>query len=1181
MRLLSLSLERFGPFTDRLLTFREGAKLHLVHGPNEAGKSSSLAAIGDLLFGIPRKTRFAFVHQERDLRLGATLLSREGLRFDFRRKPGGKGALIGADGNTLPDDALAPWLGGLSREVFGHAFGLDAESLRANAEMLLDAEGDMGASLLAAASGLRGLVTLRQTLDDEADQIYGERKAQHRLFYQALARYEEASEAIRKDELKADDWKTLNAEIERLGADRHSLKEQRVDLAREQARLERLKRIAPLFDAIDGRMRQIEALGDLPEVPPGFARHIEDELNAAEAARKRLADLLGEKQRAEHELASIAIDIHLLDQAETISELFARTQAYAASRKDLPRVVSERDEKEAALRQCGASLGLTEGILREDQQPSSAAIARVTHLIRKGRAAANEVESLRHNLRKEEDRQRDLLREKERLGVLSDPAPLLEQMARLGAFETEIAKYTDLRQKIRAETQALDEAAARLQPRVTRLDDVVSRPLPSNATIQRFQTDFATLETEIRREEEKRGEALERAANAREELARLAGEGPVPSREAILAARGAREALWDKLRQDLLNPGTELQAARVETIAAFDRCRLEADDLADRAAGEAQRIAAHLRFTQSLKDEERKADEAVHKLADQRARQQSLAETWGEAWAGSGLTPLMPAEMQAFAMQLNELLRRREGLLREHAAWTESEARLAVARPGLAALAKILNLEVLSLETVEAEDLANLYGRIGRLVQARKDAWDGARDLAARERQFAESITDLRNAVLESERDHAVFATKWSEAVSAIGLRREALIEEAEAALDVWRQAPALFEARNNRARRVEGMQRDQKLFESETVPLLADVAPDLAALPHDHAIKTLHTRLVAMQKDQSRREECCKTLQRFEVEMSSAEKTLEQAEARLADHAASIGAARDDLAGLWPRLAERESFQKEIEARKQQIHDLADGYAEADLRDELAASDRDRLDADLQALREEGERLVQKSNEIYASQERHLERRQKLEGGDGVQAEIALQRRRNAEAEMLAAARDYVVKKIGGKLIERAITRAREERQSPLLRRASEIFAHLTGGDWAAIEQEFDADDKPHLVGRKSRETIRREDTKEESAGKAVPVIGMSEGTRDQLYLALRLAYLTDYAERAEAAPFIGDDLFASFDDVRTGHGLRALAAIGDLVQPILFTHHHHVVEIAKAALGDAVDVIELYQRS
>ena len=50
MRILRLELLRYGRFTDRVLNFRQNAGLHLVYGPNEAGKSSSLAAIGDLLF---------------------------------------------------------------------------------------------------------------------------------------------------------------------------------------------------------------------------------------------------------------------------------------------------------------------------------------------------------------------------------------------------------------------------------------------------------------------------------------------------------------------------------------------------------------------------------------------------------------------------------------------------------------------------------------------------------------------------------------------------------------------------------------------------------------------------------------------------------------------------------------------------------------------------------------------------------------------------------------------------------------------------------------------------------------------------------------------------------------------------------------------------------------------------
>jgi uncharacterized protein YhaN len=125
-----------------------------------------------------------------------------------------------------------------------------------------------------------------------------------------------------------------------------------------------------------------------------------------------------------------------------------------------------------------------------------------------------------------------------------------------------------------------------------------------------------------------------------------------------------------------------------------------------------------------------------------------------------------------------------------------------------------------------------------------------------------------------------------------------------------------------------------------------------------------------------------------------------------------------------------------------------------------------------------------------------------------------------------------------------------------------SHLFSMLTANSFAGVEQEIDETDTFRLVGRRD----------------AVHTLGyseMSEGTQFQLYLALRLAYLDEYAQKAEPMPFIGDDLLASFDDERTRKGITALAEIGPRIQPILFTHHSRVVELAREELGDRVDVV------
>jgi uncharacterized protein YhaN len=67
---------------------------------------------------------------------------------------------------------------------------------------------------------------------------------------------------------------------------------------------------------------------------------------------------------------------------------------------------------------------------------------------------------------------------------------------------------------------------------------------------------------------------------------------------------------------------------------------------------------------------------------------------------------------------------------------------------------------------------------------------------------------------------------------------------------------------------------------------------------------------------------------------------------------------------------------------------------------------------------------------------------------------------------------------------------------------------------------------------------------------GERVQVAGLSEGTRDQLFLALRLALLE--RRTSEPMPFIADDLLKSFDGARTLAALRLLAAAGQKRQII-----------------------------
>jgi len=87
--------------------------------------------------------------------------------------------------------------------------------------------------------------------------------------------------------------------------------------------------------------------------------------------------------------------------------------------------------------------------------------------------------------------------------------------------------------------------------------------------------------------------------------------------------------------------------------------------------------------------------------------------------------------------------------------------------------------------------------------------------------------------------------------------------------------------------------------------------------------------------------------------------------------------------------------------------------------------------------------------------------------------------------------------------------------------------------------------------------------------SGEIVGVEAMSDGTADQLYLALRLAGLEASLETGEPLPFIVDDLLITFDDSRAVAALKQLADLARRTQVIFFTHHDHMVRLAKTTLA------------
>jgi len=165
--------------------------------------------------------------------------------------------------------------------------------------------------------------------------------------------------------------------------------------------------------------------------------------------------------------------------------------------------------------------------------------------------------------------------------------------------------------------------------------------------------------------------------------------------------------------------------------------------------------------------------------------------------------------------------------------------------------------------------------------------------------------------------------------------------------------------------------------------------------------------------------------------------------------------------------------------------------------------------------------------------------------------------------ASVPADVQRYVELRLARHVLLEEIEAYRRENQGPILAHAGEFFRALTRDAYRGVLVDEGEDGRLRLAAL-------RADARE------LLVEGLSAGTRDQLFLALRLAAIADSVERAEPMPLVADDVLVDFDEDRARAALDVLADFGARTQVLLFTHHRHVADQA-AALGARARVVEL----
>ncbi len=340
--------------------------------------------------------------------------------------------------------------------------------------------------------------------------------------------------------------------------------------------------------------------------------------------------------------------------------------------------------------------------------------------------------------------------------------------------------------------------------------------------------------------------------------------------------------------------------------------------------------------------------------------------------------------------------------------------------------------------------------------------------------------------------------------------------------------------------------------FENALAELARAVGEPTADQTDDQTANALYGALNEARDADRRRKQIDATIAREQQRLDQAETAAANQRDRLAELARRAGVeAPDELAAVEERATDKRRLVERVtEIEEQLVRSAARPLAE--VLTEIEGEDLDAANARLDQLETT---IRERETEVETALAACLDARRAFDAIDG--GDLAAQAQQDAEgiaARLARQSRAYARARLAGAIVSRVVQAYREQHQGPVLSRASEIFARITLGSFGGLVMDYQ-DDRQVLLGQRPD-------------GSRLTVTGMSQGTRDQLFLALRIAAIEEHLLEREAIPIAIDDLLVQFDDARAAATLTVLAELARRAQVLFFTHHGHLCELAAAAL-------------
>jgi uncharacterized protein YhaN len=1159
MKILEMRLIAYGPFTDVVIDLSAGNEgLHMIYGSNEAGKSSALRALRHLLYGIPGQSADDFIHPYAKMRIGATLQSSNGEQLEFVRRKGRSNTLRSADDQTIVEDSsLQHFLNGVDADLFEIMFGIGNADLVRGGQEIVQGGGNLGQLIFAAGSGVANLREIQNELQSEADALFRP-SGQKPKINETLSLINKNRKKMRDAELPGQEWENHYQALQH--AEDH-IKIVESDLKKHQRKMYRLERIQDALPLIAKRKELLDEYKEYATaiiLPEAFAEQRRDLLTKLGVSKSDQDQSLKNIEAVKKAISELKISDSILESSELIEEAYQELGTQRKATKDRIKL----ETLKASLR------GEAKEILRSLRKDLTVDDAEQLRIRKTDAVRIQELGSAYERITTRIETSREVI-PKLNLQITG----LDEQLKKLGAprqvEDLKIAvdraeEHLAVEKHCNAELSTIQIARKTLEVKLNKLslwsgsvEDLERLTIPSPETINTFEGHQSEAERDYQRIKEELDKTTNTLADLRRQIEELRLQQEVPTEEDLQKARDMRDRGWqlvlNKLKgaplidEEVLRFVSELQPSGTLT-EAFQASLLQTDEIADRLRREADRVATKAKLIADQTAFEKQLDHLRTALDKAEKAKADLNKEWLELWQPSGITPRSPKEMQAWIRNQNAMAEKATEI-------REKKARVDAMETEITAHIRTLDriLQNLSESPAAGEKtLGNLVKIARSIIEKEEKLCRNQEQLVSARDQRAQELAEAKLKVNSSERDLTLWQKDWEEAVRPLGLAAEAIPPQANAVMNELKDLFDKLKEAHILQKRIEGIDRDAARYEKRVTALVDTIAKDLINLPAKEATSELNTRLTRARTAESKRQALQDQLSREERRLDKSIHAITRTVTQLTGMCKEAGCPNyDDLPEAEKRSDKRLQIEADLSNLDERLLNLSGGSTIDEFTKEALKVDPDGINGNIELLNEEIEKLNKEKSDLNQTIGEERNELNKMDGSARA-AEVA----EDIQIQIGRLENDieqYARLKIASKVLNQAIERYRDKSQGPILTRASALFQQITGGSFEGVRAEFDDNGKPMLVGVRA------------NGGEIVSVDGMSDGTADQLYLALRLAGLEEYLDKNEPIPFIVDDILIKFDDARATATLQALTQLSSKTQIIFFTHHRHLIKLAE----------------